>query len=67
MKPLFLLYIFNMLVVIPVALTTMLGESASALSHLNFWVKAFELHAGVLDAKLPVDGPLFRIGSVGPS
>ena len=42
-------------------------KKPSAPSHLNLWVKAFEFHAGVLDAKLPVDSPLFRIGSAGPS
>src|SRR5579871_4712395 len=43
-----------------------LGVEACLSSHLNFGIEAFELHSGVVDAKLPIDGALFRIRSFRP-
>ena len=39
---------------------------ASASSSLDFWVKSFQLHAGIFDAELPIDTALFGVRLVGP-
>ena len=38
----------------------------SASSRLDFWVKSFQLHAGIFDAELPIDTALFGVRLVGP-
>ena len=38
----------------------------SAPSHLNFGVEAFKLHSGIVDAELPIDGPLLHVRAFGP-
>ena len=39
---------------------------SSALSNLNFRVKPLQFDAGLLNSKLPVDGPLLDVCSSGP-
>ena len=41
--------------------------TSSASSSLDFWVKSFQLHAGIFDAELPIDTALFGVRLVGPS
>src|SRR5687768_7839134 len=41
-------------------------KSTSASSSLDFWVKSFQLHAGIFDAELPIDTALFGVRLVGP-
>ena len=42
------------------------SKVASASSSLDFWVKSFQLHAGIFDAELPIDTALFGVRLVGP-
>jgi len=44
----------------------LLQKGSSASSSLDFWVKPFQLHAGIFDAELPIDAALFGVRLVGP-